>query len=293
MGMRVTPSELRAVRRRELTLRSARLGPVAAVLVEAPSEGSRQTSLEEPCEEPHWSIVLRGELELRRGRGRWRLLPGDVFHVPAGPPPHRFFAARLTVLAGFVPLPEGDDPGDIGGDPEPKNLAGIRGLVAGSHPARLAADGERAGDPRRTLQGQGGTAAVARPPNGDRNSVVVARRLDGPAVPAGEVEAEAVAMGTWVMARACFGPTSGYGANWCDLPHWGLVVSGGAAIEYEDDVEVVGAGDFYYCPAGPPGHRLEVADAAMVVDFTPQDLIDSGLRIEDWRARVPVLESAR
>jgi mannose-6-phosphate isomerase-like protein (cupin superfamily) len=293
MGMRVTPSDLRAVRRRELTLRSARLGPVAAVLVEAPGEGSRQTPLEEPCEEPHWSIVLRGELELRRGRGRWRLLPGDVFHVPAGSPPHRFFAARLTVLAGFVPLPDGDASGDMGSDRAAGNLAGITRLAAHSQPPRLAADGERGTGLPRTLRGRGATGPLARPPNGDRGSVVVARRLDGPAVPAGEVEAEAVAMGPWVMARACFGPTSGYGANWCDLPHWGLVVSGGAAIEYEDDVEVVGPGDFYYCPPGPPGHRLEVADAALVVDFTPQDLIDTGLRIEDWRARVPVLEPAR
>lgn len=292
--MRVTPSELRAVRRRELTLRSARLGPVAAILVEAPSEGSRQTTLEEPCEEPHWAIVLRGELELRRGRGRWRLLPGDVFHVPAGPPAHRFFAARLTVLAGFVPLPEGEDSAEMGTDGAAIDIAGIARLAGSVAPPRLSGpDPERsAGLAGRPFRGHLSSSAVGRPPNGDRASVVVARRLDGDPVPAGEVEAEAVAMGAWVMARACFGPTSGYGANWCDLAHWGLVVSGGATIEYEDDVEVIRAGDFYYCPAGPPGHRLEVADAAMVVDFTPQDAFDSGLRIEDWRARVPLLEPA-
>ncbi|MDQ3870357.1 MAG: hypothetical protein M3301_01930, partial [Chloroflexota bacterium] len=202
--MRVTPSELRAVHRRELTLRSARLGPVAAILAEAPSTGSRQTSLEEPCERPHWAIVLRGELELRRGRGRWQLLPGDVFHVPAGAPQHRFFAARLTVLAGFVPLPEGEDSSEMETDVAATNLAGVVSLPAGRPP--LARPNGEGGTLRPTpLPGSVGTPTQR--PDGHGGAVVVARRLDAAPVAAGEVEAEAVAMGPWVMARACFGAT--------------------------------------------------------------------------------------
>jgi hypothetical protein len=98
------------------------------------------------------------------------------------------------------------------------------------------------------------------------------------------------------MTRSAFGSTSGYNTSWCDLPHWGVVVAGGAAIEYEDDVEVVSAGDFYYCPPGPPGHKLEVADGAVLVDFTPREAVDAGARVSDWRVAAgfvqPALEGA-
>lgn len=228
--MHVTPNELRAVRRRDLVLRSTRLGPVAAVLAEVPATGSARTTLEDPCERAHWAVVLRGEVDLIRGRQRWQLVAGQAFYVPAGKPAHRFVASRRAVLAGFVP-------------------------VAG----RPVGEG-------------GGSVALAE------------RNADPGPVPAGEVDATSVAAGAWVMTRSAFGPTSGYGTSWCDVPHWGIVVSGDAVIEYENDVEVIAAGDFYYCPPGPPGHQLEVADGAIVVAFTPREAVASGARISDWLA---------
>jgi hypothetical protein len=84
------------------------------------------------------------------------------------------------------------------------------------------------------------------------------------------------------MTQAHFGAGSGYTTDWCDAPHWGLVTSGAIAIEWQNDIEVLAAGDVYHCPAGPPGHRLEAADPASVIDLTP---IDSArrARVAPWR----------
>jgi len=233
----ITASELRAVVRHDVVIRSAPLGPVGAVLAELPQDGSRGTRLEQPCDRAHWAIVLRGDLRLERGGERWDLATGQAFYVPAGKPRHRFSADRRAVIAGFVPL-------------------------------------------RDEARGSG-------------DEVRLAERTDGGTVPVGEIEAEAVHVGPWLMTRSTFGPTSGYGASWCDLPHWGIVVSGGGAIEYENDVEVVAAGDFYYCPPGPPGHKLEVADGATFVDFTPRAAVGAGARIGEWRPIPPVMQPAR
>jgi mannose-6-phosphate isomerase-like protein (cupin superfamily) len=233
--MHITPSELRSGPRRDLTLRSARLGPVAAVLAELPADGSRGTTLEKPCERSHWGVVLRGELQLLRGGERWELMTGQSFYVPAGKPAHRFRAARRAVIAGFVPL----------------------------------ADEPAAGD-----------------------DVRIATSDDLADAGLGEINAAAIAAGPWVMTRSSFGPTSGYGAGWCDVPHWGIVISGAGVIEYEDDVEVIAAGDLYYCPPGPPGHKLEVADGGVFVDFTPRDALVTTPRVGEWRP-VPALAEAR
>jgi quercetin dioxygenase-like cupin family protein len=239
--LHVTPNELRAVRRRELTLRSTRLGPVAAVLAEVPATGSARTTLEDPCERAHWTVMLRGELDLTRGRQRWQLIQGQAFYVPAGKPAHRFLASRRAVVAGFVPLDA-------------------------------------------SARDTGGSVALAD------------RKTEPESVALGEVDAMSVPAGPWVMTRSAFGATSGYGTSWCDVPHWGIVVSGSAVIEYEDDVEVISAGDFFYCPPGPPGHKIEVADGAVFIDFTPRDAVRSGARISDWRAASrafePVLDGA-
>jgi quercetin dioxygenase-like cupin family protein len=235
--LHITASELRAVMRHDVLLRSAHLGPVGAVLAELPQRGSRGTRLERPCDSAHWAIVLRGDLRLERGGERWDLPTGQAFYVPAGKPRHRFSSDGRAVVAGFVPLH--DETRDAGGD------------------------------------------------------VGLATRADGGTAPPGEIEAEAFGVGPWVMTRSTFGPTSGFGASWCDLPHWGIVVSGGGVIEYENDVEVIAAGDFYYCPPGPPGHKLEVADGAMFVDFTPRSAVGATSRVGEWRPIPPLLQRAR
>jgi mannose-6-phosphate isomerase-like protein (cupin superfamily) len=223
--MHITPSELRAAPRRDLTVRSVRLGPVSAVLAELPAGGSAGTTLEEACDRAHWAVVLRGEIELLRGAERTEVTTGQAFYVPAGKPAHRFRSPRRAVIAGFVPV-------------------------------------------------------------SDRDATVGALCVTGvpTAEPAtGEIHAEALSAGPWIMTRSSFGPTSGYGAGWCDVAHWGVVTSGGGVIEYEDDVEVVAAGDLYYCPPGPPGHKLEVADRATFIDFTAREALEKSPRIGEWR----------
>ena len=90
-----------------------------------------------------------------------------------------------------------------------------------------------------------------------------------------------------VLTEARFGPTSGYTAGWCDAPHWGLVTDGSIALEFEDSVEILGTGDVYHCPPGPPGHRVEAADPATILDLTPLALLESGRRISPWRRPIP------
>jgi quercetin dioxygenase-like cupin family protein len=202
--------------------------------------------------------VLRGALELRRDGTDQNLPAGTAFHVPAGQPAHRFAAAERTVFAGVVPIG-----GSVFGAP----------LAYGTAP-----DSDEAA------------------PADDMAGPVLVRLMAGAAsvpVRSGSIEAEAAAMGDLVVTRVAFGRMSGYGTAWCDAPHWGMVLTGGMGIEWEHDVEVLTAGDVFYCPAGPPGHRLEVADSAVVVDFTPREALRTAGRIADWRPRVDQLEAAR
>jgi quercetin dioxygenase-like cupin family protein len=101
----------------------------------------------------------------------------------------------------------------------------------------------------------------------------------------GRIDVDAARMGSWVMCRARFGRTSGWVSPWCDAEHFGIVVEGDLALEWEGDVEVLAAGDVYHCPAGPPGHRFVVADSATMVDFTPVSALVDGKRLADWRRR--------
>ena len=239
--MHVTPTELHVVKRGSLGLRFCVLGPVAAVLAELPASGSLDTTLEEPCTEPHWGLVLRGELEVDQGGQRRRIGAGSGFYVPGGEPSHRFYAARRAVVAGFVPL---------------------EGRAAEEALPRSGPDGEVHVTP----------AEEKETPDTDESQLAP-----------GEIRAEIIAMGPWALTQATFGPTSGYSNTYCDAPHWGIVVSGAAAIEFEDDIEVLGAGDFYHAPQGPPGHRLEVVDGAVIADFTPLDTLQAGVRLVEWR----------
>jgi hypothetical protein len=99
----------------------------------------------------------------------------------------------------------------------------------------------------------------------------------------GEIHTETWRMPPYLMTRVRMGERSGYTSGWCDAPHWGLVISGRLAIEWEDDVEILSKGDIFHCPAGPPGHRAEAADPATFIDLTPLSSFEDGGRIATWR----------
>ena len=256
--MRVSHADLRIARRGGLTIRFATMGPVIYLIGELSDGGSSGTLLETPCTSPHWALLLRGEIEVERdGLGPVRVDAGQAFHVPAGDPPHRFRAAGRLAALGFAPLePTGIDEGDI-------DRAGFE---------IIDELGETSVDPETSRIN---IASVAGP--------VALKR--------GQIEAEASIMGPWVFSLARFGSVSGYAASWCDLPHWGTVIHGTIAIEWEDDVEIIGAGEAFYCPAGPPGHRIEVTDSATVADYTPLDAIIRPGRTADWRPRLAIAVS--
>jgi hypothetical protein len=245
--MRVSPRELRGIRAEGLLTRFAMLGPVAFVSVEIPAGGSAGTGIEKPTENPAWGIILSGSAGLH-GPDEQVFTRGTAFHVPGGPPQHWFTASGRTVIAGFAPLTREIDTSD----------AGIRAM--GFEPvARMAAPAP--------------PPAVISPVGG--GSLFKSR---------GSIEAEIAPMGDWVFTRTTYGPLSGYTSGWCDLPHWGMVLSGDLALRFEDTVELLSAGDVYYCPAGPPGHQFQVADAATTIDYTPiADLFGSGRKAE-WRS---------
>ncbi len=251
--MHITARQLRTARRDGLILRFAQLGPVAFIVAEFPETGTAGTSLEEPCVEPHWSIVLSGSLEVvRPGGPSADIGPGHAFHVPAGDPAHSFRAKGRISAAGFVPLPTGQI------DEQAVREAGFEEVRSSAwRPALPAA---------RDVTVVPGSAMVP--------------------LQRGAIEAGAALMGPWVYCQATFGGVSGYSSRWCDLPHWGMVLAGTMAIEWEDDIEIVGAGDAFYCPRGPAGHRFQVTDSATIVDFTPVDALASVGRIAEWRPTI-------
>ena len=231
--MRVSPAELRAVRQGGILARYAVLGPVAFVQAELGAEGSRQTAFEEPCEMEHWGFVLRGRLRFEDGQRSRVFLPGTAFHIPAGPPAHRFIARGPCSIAGFAPLLEPVD----------------------DSPAALDARGVKAVPDAPLLDPPPPTIRIAA-------RVGAQRSHEG-------VESVSAPMGSWTFMRMTFGPLSGFLAPWCDLPHWGIVLAGEVVHSREDGLELLGPGDAYWCPEGPPGHRFEVADSATVADYTP------------------------
>ena len=255
--MHVTPTELRVVQRGDLLLRFALLDSAAYVLAELPAGGTSGTALELPCREQHWGVVLRGQVELCYGADQRHVLAaGTAFHVPAGET-HYFVAERRAVLAGFVPL---DDEG-------PGAIERAVYSPAGAPPSR----------------DEDGYAALG--------PVIVTKASQPKSVESGAILTEFATMGRWIFCRSTFGQTSGFGSSWCDLPHWGIVVSGSVAIEYENDVEVLSTGDVYLCPSGPPGHKFEVADAATIVDFTPRAAYGEVQRVVDWRPKPAALDT--
>jgi len=251
--MHVTPAELRTLRQDRTVIRFALLGSLAYVLVELPSTGSRGTTIEEPCTKPHWGFVLDGDVEFESDEGRQTLPVGSAFHVPPGAAAHRFLISGAARLAGFEPI-----------DP-----------VVDVSDAALAARGFEVAE----VDPSGAASIIP---------AAVTPLLDGP-----QIEATTWPMSAYVLTQARFGPGSGYLNDWCDAPHWGLVTAGRLAIEWEDDIEIVSAGDIYHCPGGPPGHRLEAADPASIIDLTPVVSLVAGTRLAPWREAPTEAASAK
>ena len=236
--MRVSPRELKAVRAGGLVSRYALMGEAIFIVVDLPVSGTGGTSVEEPCRLEHWGLVLQGELTLLARRTR-TFGPGAAFYIPPGPV-HRFRADARVVVAGFAPVTEPVDD-------SPETLA-ERGVEILS----------RVGPP------------PPRPP-----SVRVAGRRSR-TIGGGHIETETALMGSWLFRRSTFGPQSGFAEPWCDLPHWGFVLDGNVVLHWESqDLELLGPGDVFHCSGGPPGHRMEVADAAVIVDYTPVESLDN------------------
>jgi quercetin dioxygenase-like cupin family protein len=257
--MRITAADLRIVRREGMTVRFAPMGPVAYVIAELTSAGSAGTSFEAPCTEPHWGLLLHGEMDvLREGQQPVRLVDGQAFHVPAGDPPHRFVAPGQLTAVGFAPIASPDI------DAREIQRLGYEVVDEPATPAIRPAPLD---------------ISIA-----GTSEVIPLRR--------GEIESEASLMGPWVLCATRFGSVSGYSTSWCDQSHWGTVLRGTVAIEWEHEMEIIGTGEAFYCPPGPPGHRIEVTDSATVMDFTPlTEMVRAG-RVAAWRPRLSIVPPA-
>jgi len=243
--MHVAPPDLRALRQRGLVIRFAMLGPIAFVLAEVPEGGTVETCMEQPSRLPHWALVLDGELTVERDGPPLRVSAGHALYVPGDGSDHHFHATGGARIAAFQPTDPSADLGESG-------LAGLGFEIL-------------------TPGASDGAAPI----------IVPALRAGAPR--AGTIEARSWSMPPYAMTTARFGSSSGYTAAWCDAPHWGLVTAGQLVIEYEDDVEMVAAGDAYYCPAGAPAHRLQAADPATIVDLTPIEALAGDGRVAEWR----------
>lgn len=247
--MRVSPRELKAVRAGGIVTRYAVLGSAVFVISELPDGGSAGTQVEAPCQSEHWFLVLQGEIELD-GR-RPRAFPaGTAFHVAPGPV-HRLRSSSRAVIAGFQPVATPD------GTPDGLRDRGMKILRRVSAPVLPPTSMKVAGAHTRT-------ATV------------------------GQIQTESAVMGDWLFTRTTFGPKTGFADGWCDLPHWGLVLDGNLVLHWENgEIELLGPGDAYHCP-DTLGHRIEVADMATIVDYTPIAAVD-----EPSRRRAPRALAAR
>ncbi len=167
------------------------------------------------------------------------------------------------------------------GGPEHHFEAAAGATLSGFEPVQPDHDASEA-----TLAAQG-FLTVEQP---DRTAKVVPATSMRP-VEAGRIDAEAHLMSNLILTRTRMGATSGYTTEWCDAEHWGMVTAGRVAIEWEADIEVLGTGDIYYCPPGPPGHRITAADPATIVDLTPLASLETVTRVADWRR--PLIDLAQ
>src|SRR3954451_1036605 len=125
--MHVAPIDLQAVRQDGLKIRFALLGSMAYALAEVPDTGSAGTSLEQTCVQPHWGMVIEGELRFITARRRMTIPAGRVFHVPAGGAAHHFESSGSALVAGFQPI-------DTDLDVSPARLRGQRVRVGSRTP---------------------------------------------------------------------------------------------------------------------------------------------------------------
>jgi quercetin dioxygenase-like cupin family protein len=241
--MHVAPSDLRTVRQGGLVVRFAMLGSMAYVLAEIPEGGSAGSSIEQACSRAHWGFVIEGELTFVTDGQRRTIPAGRAFHVPAGGPEHRFETSGPGLIAGFEPVAPEIDVSD------------------------------------RQLRAQGFEILT----DDDVEAGIVVPVTEPRALAVGEIETASWAMSDLLLTRVRMGERSGYTAGWCDAPHWGIVTAGHLVIEWEDDVEILTTGDVFHCQAGPPGHRLEAADPATIVDLTPIVALTTTARLVDWR----------
>ena len=242
--MHVALPDLRALRQGGLVIRYAMLGSIAFVLVEVPDAGSAGTSMEQPSKQAHWALVIDGDVTFESDGRSLRIPSGNALYVPGGEPEHRLRASGGSRIAGFLPIDPSVEITDV-------------------------------------LLAQQGFEILG-PAAGGAQPIVVPTSTTGPSQ-VGVIDARTWLMPPYAMTAAHFGPASGYTADWCDAPHWGLVTGGQLVIEYEHDVEIVAAGDVYHCPPGAPAHRLQAADPASIVDLTPIDAIVGDGRIAEWR----------
>jgi mannose-6-phosphate isomerase-like protein (cupin superfamily) len=245
--VRVAPEELQAVRRGGALIRYALFGPVAFIVADLPSGGAEGTGLDLPCVVEHHGIMLRGAMSVHHDDGRTETFAaGTAFYVPPGPPTHHFTFEPRSVACGFAAIEQPVD----------------------TSAAALTAQGFE---------------VVRRPPT----PITLPRTvvLGGAVQPfrrTGAIEVDGSIMGPWLFMSARFGPRSGYTSGWCDLPHWGMVLDGEVAINYDERTELATKGDAYYAP---PGHRFASADGATIADYTPLAATDEP-RVSRWRRAV-------
>jgi mannose-6-phosphate isomerase-like protein (cupin superfamily) len=244
--MHVAPADFRSVRRHNVLVRFAILDGVAYALAEVPAGGSGGTFVEAACERPHWGFVSAGKVTLETRDGEVEIPAGSAFHVPGGLW-HRLHAEGRTRVAGFERIDPRFDLSDEG----------------------LRAEG---------FEVLGGDASA--------RAVIPAVHSSDADVEPGGVATIGTHMGELLLSQTRFGPRSGYTSPFCDLPHWGLVTAGSIAIEWENDIEVLTAGDVFLCTAGPPGHRFTAADPAAIIDFTPLSAFARAGRVVDWRQKL-------
>lgn len=180
-----------------------------------------------------------------------------------------------------IELPVGHAFHVVGGGPEHHFEATGRAIVSGFEPVRPDVDTSEA-----TLVAQGFEILRL-----DEVGARIVPTTSSVPVETGRVDADAHLMSGLILTRVRMGATSGYTAEWCDAEHWGMVTAGRVAIEWEDDIEVLGTGDIYYCPPGPPGHRITAADPATIVDLTPIAALEAVTRVAEWRR--PMLKLAK
>jgi quercetin dioxygenase-like cupin family protein len=175
-----------------------------------------------------------------------------------------------------IPLPVGHAFHIAPGGPEHRFEASGVAVISAFEPVELDADATEA-----ALVAHGFEIGT-----GDGAGPRTVPATSGGSIEPGSIDAESHTMSNLVLTRTRMGATSGYTTEWCDLEHWGIVTAGRVTIEWERDVEILGTGDIYYCPPGPPGHRITAADPATIVDLTPLAGLESAIRVADWRRRL-------